>query len=105
MKEGTLVLVQARNSRPPPVVENTRSVYDQVGKIADNGSSGKVLDFDVVTAPVVVPISANDLVPGLDETLQAIFICEAVEVLKDLLCWGINGRPIELGLEAPGVVV
>lgn len=105
MQQCALVLVEPRNGRPLPVVEDAAGVDEDVAVIADDSTGGQVLNLDVVTSALVVPVGADNLVAGLDVLLQAVLVGEAIKVVEDLLGRGVDSGPVELGLEAPGVVV
>lgn len=105
MKQSALVLVKAGNGGPPPVVEDTSSIDENITVVADDGTAGEILDLDIITSSVVVPVGTNDLLFSLDVLLQTIFVCEPVKVCENLLCGRVHGGPVELGLKAPCVVV
>lgn len=105
VEEGSLVLLNARDGRPLPVVQDAAGVDENVGEVADRVARDVVADLDVVAVLLVVPEGADDLVLGLDVALEAVLVCEGVEVIKDLCRWWIDGGPVELGLEGPCVVV
>lgn len=105
MQQRPLVLVQPWNGRPPPVIQDAAGIDEDVAVVAEEGPRRGVLDLDVVAAAAVVPVGADDLVLRLDVLLEAVLVGEAVKVLEDLLGGRVDGRPVEFGLEAPGVVV
>lgn len=70
-----------------------------------NCAADEIFDLDIITSFAVVPVGANNLVLSLDEPLQIVFICKTVEVFEDFFRRRVNGRPVQLWLKAPGVVV
>lgn len=91
MKKSTLVFLDAGNCGPLPVVENTAGIDKNIGKVADGVSRDIVANLEVVSVLLVVPESTNNLVLGLDVTLQAILVGKPIEVGEDLCCWGVYG--------------
>jgi len=73
--------------------------------VADDGAGCNVLDLYVVAAVFVVPVGANYLVLGLDVLVEVVLLGKALEVVEDLIRRGVDRRPVEIRLEAPGVVM
>lgn len=94
MKQSALVLVKAGNGRPPPVVEDTTSIDENITMVASDSAGSEILNLDIVASSVVVPVRANDLLSSLDVLLQAIFICETVKVCENLLGGWVDGGPV-----------
>lgn len=105
VQQGALVLVQTGDGGPAPVVEDAGAVDEDVAVVADNNAVGIVLDLDVVAALLGVPVRANDLVLQLDILAQAVLGGKALKIVEDVLGGRVDGGPVELGLEAPRVVV
>lgn len=105
VQQGALVLVQAGDGGPAPVVEDTGAVDEDVAVVADNDAVCVVLDLDVVATLLGVPVGTDDLVLELDVLAQVVLGGKALEVVKDVLGGRVDGGPVELGLERPGVVV
>lgn len=105
VQQSALVLVDARNRRPLPVVEDTRSIHKNVAVVVHNLPALEVLDLHIVAALCFIPSRAGNLVPCLDELVQSVLAGEVVEVSEDLFGASIDCRPIKLGLEGPGVIV
>ena len=92
MQQRALVLIQTWNGGPLPVVEDSAGIDEHVAVLAEDSVGLEILDPDVVTSLVVVPVGTDNLVPDLDILLQAVLVGEVVKVLKDLL-----GRRIHCG--------
>ena len=73
--------------------------------IGDFSVGLEVLDFDIVTTLLMVPISSSNLMFSLDEAFQPMSVCKSVEIVEDLFASRINASPIEFWLERPSVVV
>lgn len=67
--------------------------------LRDLGVVLEILDLDIISALLLVPVGPNDLVLGLDVFVEVIFSRESVEVVVDFLAAGIDSRPIKLRLE------
>lgn len=94
VKKNTLVLVQARNGRVPPVVEDTAGVDQNIALVLDDLPSVQVLDRYIIATLGVVPVCADDLVAGFDVLLQTVFSRKAVKVVKDFFGRGVDLGPI-----------
>ena len=66
VQEGASVLLNTRNRRPLPVVENAACVDENIAMIVHNSATRKILHTHIVATPRVVPDSAVYLVLGLD---------------------------------------
>lgn len=105
MQQSTFIVLEARDCRPSPVVENTACVDEYVTMIMQIVTSSQILDRHIPARQVFIPICASDLMRTLDVLVKAVLMSKVVEVFKDLARASINGRPVELWLEGPGVVV
>ena len=99
MQQHTLVLVKAWNSWPGPVVQNPRSIYEDIAMVCDLPSAVKVLHMHIVSAPLVVPVCARHLVFCLDKFVQPVFPREIIEIVEDFARACIDGGPVELRFE------
>lgn len=105
MEEGALVVIQARDLWPLPVIQDTASIDEDITVVVNDGAGCIVLDLYVVAAVLVVPVGANYLVLGLDVLVEVVLLGKALEVVEDLIRRGVDCRPVEIRLEAPGVVM
>jgi hypothetical protein len=99
VQERALVLVDARDGRPLPIVQNARRVDENVAMIVHDLPALYVLDLHIVSSLLLVPCRADDLMLCLHILVQSILPRKVVEVCIDLPRAGIDGRPIKLGLE------
>ena len=105
MQQRTLVLLDALDRRPLPVVQDTTCVNKDVAMICDGRARCEVGDLHIVSALLLVPVGASDLVLRLDVLVQRILAGKVVEVGENLARARIHGRPVEFGLKGPSVVV
>ena len=105
VEKSTLVLVQVRYGWPPPIVQNSRGIDQDIAVVGDFLAALQVFDGDIVSTLLVVPVGADDLVLDLDIFVEGVFPGEVIEVLENLPAARIDSGPVELRLKGPGVVV
>jgi hypothetical protein len=105
VQKHALVLVDAGDGRPCPVVQDAGSVDENVAVVVNDLPALEVFDLYIVAALLLVPDRTADLVSCLDVFMQPILPRKIVEVCKDLLGASIHGAPIQLRLKRPRVVV
>lgn len=105
VQKRALVLVDARNRRPLPVVQDTRSIDKNIAMIIHNLSALKILDLHIVSALLLVPRRAANLVPRLNILVQPILSRKVIEVRENLFRARVHSGPVKLGLKRPCVVV
>ena len=105
VEKSTLVLVQVRYDWPPPIVQNSRGIDQDIAVVGDFLAALQVFDGDIVSTLLVVPVGADDLVLDLDIFVEGIFPGEVIEILENLPAASIDSGPVELRLKGPGVVV
>ena len=105
VEKSTLVLVQARYGRPPPIVQDSRGIDQDIAVVGDFLAALQVFDGNIVSTFLMVPAGANDLVLNLDIFVEGVFPGEVIEILENLPATGIDSGPVELRLKGPGVVV
>lgn len=105
VEKSTLVLVQVRYGWPPPIVQNSRGIDQDIAVIGDFLAALQVFDGDIVSTFLVVPVGADDLALDLDIFVEGVFPGEVIEVLENLPAASIDSGPVELRLKGPGVVV
>jgi hypothetical protein len=91
VQEGTLVLFNAWNSRPPPVVQNPARVDQDVAVLGDLRAILEIFDFDIITTLGLVPVGTDDLMLGLYVFVKMIFAGKGVEIVVYLLAAGVYG--------------
>jgi hypothetical protein len=84
VQQCAFVLVDARNRRPLPVVQNARRVDKDITMIFEGLTALKIPDLHVVAALGLVPSCASNLMPCLDIFVKAVLTREIVEVSEDL---------------------
>lgn len=82
--------MKSRNSRPPPIVQDSTGINEHIAMIGDFGVGLQVLDRDVVSAFLMVPVSSSNLMLSLDEALQSMPIGKSVKIVEDLFASSIN---------------
>ena len=105
VEERSLVLLDTRNRRPPPVIKNTGSVDENIAVIDNLFVVEGIPDGNIVTTLLVIPVRTGHRMVCLDVLIELVLLREAIEVIEDFTAAGIHARPIELGLKRPGVVV
>jgi hypothetical protein len=99
-----LVVLQAVDIRPLPVVQETSGVDEDVGVVVDDGTvSGG--DLDIPLNLLGVPCGGRDRVAEFDVLLEIVLCGESLEVAVDFSGAGVDRRPGWVGLETPGVGV
>lgn len=93
------------NGWPSPIVQNAAGIDEYVAVIADFNVCLEILDLDIVSTFLMVPVSPSNLVLSLDESFQCMSVRKSVKIVEDLFASGINTRPIEFWLERPSVVM
>jgi len=66
VKQHALILVEARNGGPLPVVQDARCVNEDVAMVGHGGVAGKVLDVYIIPSLFFIPKGAGDLMLCLD---------------------------------------
>jgi len=99
VQEHALVLVEAWDGWPRPVVQDARSVDQDVAVVEDGLARLEVLDLHIVATLLLVPVGAGDLVPRLDVPVEPVLARKVVEVGEDFLGRCIHGAPVQLGFE------
>ena len=85
MQQRALVLLNAWNSGPLPVIQNTGRIDENVAVIRNRSVTCEVLDMHIVPALLFIPVRARHLVLRLDILVQSILPRKVVEVGKNLL--------------------
>lgn len=80
VQQGAFVVVNARNRRPLPVIQDARRVDKNIAMVIHDLAALEILDLHIVSAPRLVPSSAGDLVPRLYILMQTILARKIVEV-------------------------
>lgn len=50
----------------------------------------QILDFDIVTSLLVIPVSASNLMFSLDKAFQSMSIRKSIKIIENLLASSIN---------------
>lgn len=58
--------------------------------IRNFGVGLEVLDLDVVSTLLMVPISSSNLMFSLDEALQSMSVCKSVKIVEDFFASCVN---------------
>lgn len=92
-------LLKPRNGRPLPVVQDASRVDEDMAVVLCQCPSSYITDLNVPFSTLRDPSCTTDYLLRLDVLLQAILICEIIEVSKDLGAAGEDRRPVWLGLK------
>jgi hypothetical protein len=65
----------------------------------------QILDLNIVTSRLIVPICSNDLMASFHIIVETVFPSETVEVIEDFATACVDRRPIKFRLEGPSIVV
>lgn len=65
----------------------------------------QILHVHIVSALLLIPVRANDLMSRLNILVQPILARKIIKIRENLLGSGIHCRPIELRFKGPSVVV
>jgi hypothetical protein len=101
MEERAFEIMKAFNGRPSPVIENARSVDQDITLIMDLFTRGEVLCNNVPTRISLIPGRCDDLMARFHILMETISVlrfisnesphsatrktyCKAVEIVKDL---------------------
>ena len=103
VKEFAREVVQAIDLGPLPVVQEACAIDDDVCPVLDSLAAD--IDFDVPDSFGVIPGCALDCGVELDVWSQFILVGKVFEILPDLRCVRIKGRPIRIRLERECVCV
>lgn len=82
VEKSTLVLVQVRYGWPPPIVQNSRGIDQDIAVVGDFLAALQVFDGDVVSTLLVVPVGADDLVLDLDYLWRVYFRAKSLKYWK-----------------------
>ena len=105
VQEGALVLLNAWDGGPSPVVEDTACVDQDIAVLGQLGAILEVFDLHIIAALLLVPVCANYLMLCLDVFVEVVLAREGIEVAEDFLAAGVDGGPVKLWLKRPCVVV
>ena len=81
MKQSALVSVQTWDGWPPPVVQNSRGIDQNITVGNELLSCFDILNFYVPTPGRIIPVPACDLMLRFDIALETVFICKRVEII------------------------
>lgn len=99
MQQRALKLLKPRNSRPSPIIQNATSIDENVAMIRNLNICFQILDFNIISALLMVPISASNLMLSLDKAFQSMSIRKPIKITENLPASSIHTRPIEFRLE------
>jgi hypothetical protein len=106
MEQHALVLIQSRNSRPSPIIQDFPCIDQNIATILNLFCSFEILHSDGIPAPGSLdPLCPDDFVFSLDIIIQPMFFRKVLKVLEDLATARINSTPIKFGLKGPGIVM
>src|ERR1700733_8537694 len=105
VQQSPLVLVQTRDSRPPPIIEDASSIDQDITVITDLPACLQILNLDIVATSLLVPVRARNLVLGFHVVMETVLGCKMIEIVIYLLAACVYRGPVELRLEGPGVVM
>lgn len=77
--------MESRNIRPFPVVQDPRSVYEDMAVILNYLAGVYNMDSNPPDSFCLVPCCLADIVPQLDISMELILACDPLEILQDLV--------------------
>lgn len=91
MEKSPLVLVKAGNGRPPPGVQDSPGIHENIAIVLHMGLGGQIEDGHMVTPPGTVPNRLDDLMASSAILSQTVLSRKVVEVVENLTAAGIDG--------------
>lgn len=81
--------MESRDIRPLPVVQDPRSIYQDMAVILNYLAGLESTDFDSPDSLCLVPYCLADVVLQLDVSIQLILACNPLKILQNLVPWRI----------------
>ena len=81
--------VESRDTRPFPIVQNPRSVYENMAVILDYLAGLQNTDFDSPNSFCLLPCCLADVVLQPDVLVELILPCDSLEILQNFIPWRI----------------
>lgn len=85
----TFEVMESRDIRPLPVVQDPRSVYQDMAVILNHLAGLESTDFDSPDSLCLVPYCLADVVLQLDVSIELVFACDSLKILQNLVPWRI----------------
>jgi hypothetical protein len=83
-------IVQARDSRPFPCIQNTTCINKNIARIIQNNTVDKILDFNVPFTGPVIPLGSDNLMRNFGLFAQVTPELESLEIIVYLGTWGVR---------------
>lgn len=103
--KSTFEIVQARDGRPSPRIQDTTRINKDMARIIQNNTFDNVLNLNVPFTSPIIPLGSNNLMrnPGL--FAQVTSELEPLEIIVYLGTWGVRARPRWIGIKRPDICV
>ncbi len=105
VKQCPLVVLQSRNCRPSPIIQDSRSIDQDITVMTEFLTCLNISDLDIVPSISSIPVCSCNLMLCSDVIFEMVLRCKIVKVREDLSTACIYSRPIKFRFETPGVIV